>query len=136
MRRGLAGAVISRLEEKGLKLVAVKMLHMDQGLAHRHYAIHRDKPFFANLVSYITSAPIMAAVFEGDHAVERIRKIMGATDPAKAEKGTIRRDFGLSIEQNTVHGSDSVETAEREIGLFFAEDELFDYRLERRATES
>ena len=136
MRRGLAGAVISRLEEKGLKLVAVKMLHMDQDLAHRHYAIHRDKPFFANLVSYITSAPIIAAVFEGDNAVAKIRKIMGATDPAQAEAGTIRRDFGLNIEQNTVHGSDSAETAGKEIGLFFAEDELFDYPRERRSTES
>ena len=124
-QRGLAGTIIGLLEKQGLKLAALKMLHMDKALAQRHYAIHRDKPFFEGLVKYITSAPIVAVVFEGAGAVERIRKAMGTTDPVKAEKGTIRGEFGLDIERNAVHGSDSVETAEKEIKLFFAEDEIF-----------
>ncbi len=127
MQRGLAGAIISRLQGQELKLVALKMLHMDKALAERHYAIHADKAFFEDLINYIISTPIVAAVFEGEGAVEEIRKIMGATDPAKAEEGTIRKDFGLDIQQNAVHGSDSIETAEKEIKLFFAEDEIFDY---------
>ena len=127
MDRNLAGALLSRLEDLGLKLVALKMLQMDEALAQKHYAIHKDKPFFNGLVKYICSAPIVAAVFEGKGAVEVIRKAMGATDPAKAEAGTLRGDFGLDIERNTIHGSDSVETAESEIRLFFAEDEIFDY---------
>ena len=125
MERGLAGTIISRLERQGLKLVALKMLHMDEALAKRHYAPHRDKPFFQSLVSYISSAPIVAAIFEGEGAVELIRKAMGTTDPAKSAAGTIRGDFGLDIERNTIHGSDSAETAEREIRLFFSEDEIF-----------
>ena len=125
MQRGLAGTIIGRLEGQGLKLIALRMLHMDRALAARHYAIHRDKPFFESLVDYITSAPIIAVVFEGDGAVELIRKAMGATDPAKAEPGTIRADFGSDIQNNAVHGSDSVETAEKEVKLFFAEDEIF-----------
>ncbi len=125
MQRGLAGTIISRLEKLGLKLVALKMLHMDKPLAQQHYAIHKDKPFFNNLVAYISSAPIIAAVFEGEGAVERVRKAMGATDPAKSEAGTIRGDFGLDIERNTIHGSDSIATAEEEIQLFFSEEEIF-----------
>jgi nucleoside-diphosphate kinase len=127
MQRGLAGAIIARLEKLGLKLVALKMLHPDKALAQRHYAIHKDKPFYNDLVKYISSAPIVACVFEGEGAVEKIRKAMGATDPAKAEKGTIRGDYGLSIEQNSVHGSDSTATAEAEIRLFFSKDEIFGY---------
>jgi len=127
IERGLAGTIISRLEEVGLKLVAVKMLHLDKALAQRLYAIHKDKPFFDSLVNYITSAPIIAIIFEGKEAVEVIRKMMGATDPAKAEAGTIRGDFGLDIEHNTIHGSDSIETATEEIKLFFGEDEIFSY---------
>ena len=127
MDRNLAGALLSCLEDLGLKLVALKMLQMDEALAQKHYAIHKDKPFFNGLVNYISSAPIVAAVFEGEGAVEVIRKAMGATDPAKAEAGTLRGDFGLDIERNTIHGSDSVETAESEIRLFFSEDEIFDY---------
>ena len=125
MPRRLAGTIVARLEEHGLRLAALKMLHMDKSLARQHYAIHQDKPFFEGLISYISSAPIIAAVFEGETAVEVIRKIMGTTDPAKAEPGTIRGDFGLDIEHNTVHGSDSVETAEKEIKLFFSEDEIY-----------
>ena len=127
MQRGLAGKIITRLESQGLKLVALKILHLDKALAQRHYAIHKDKSFFNGLINYITSTPIIAAVFEGKKAVEVTRKLMGATDPAKAEEGTIRGDFGLDIERNTVHGSDSVKTAEEEIKLFFAEDEIFSY---------
>ncbi len=127
IQRGLAGTIIARLEKRGLKLVALKMLHMDKALAKRHYAIHTGKPFFERLVNYISSTPIIAAVFEGEGAVAVIRKLMGATDPAKAEAGTIRSDFGLDIERNVVHGSDSVETAEGEIKLFFSEKEIFSY---------
>ncbi len=127
MRRDLAGTIIARLEKLGLKLVALKMLHPDKALAQRHYAVHKDKPFYNELVDYISSAPIAACVFEGKGAVETIRKAMGATDPAKAEKGTIRGDFGLSIGENSVHGSDSTATAEAEIRLFFTPDELFGY---------
>ena len=125
MQRGLAGTIIGLLEKQGLKLAALKMLHMDKALAQRHYAIHQDKPFFEGLVNYITSAPVVAVVLEGEGAVARIRKAMGATDPARAEKGTIRGEFGLDIERNAVHGSDSVETAEKEISLFFSEGEIF-----------
>lgn len=125
MQRNLAGKIISRLEEAGLKLNALKMLHMDQELAQRHYAIHQDKPFFANLVSYITSAPIVALVLSGENAVTLIRETMGPTDPAKAPPGTIRGDFGLDIERNSVHGSDSPQNAEVEINIFFGKDEIF-----------
>jgi len=125
MQRGLAGTIISRLEKLGLRLVAIKMLHADKALAQRHYAVHKGKPFYNSLVDYISSAPIIACVFGGEGAVERIRKAMGATDPAKAEKGTIRGDFGVDIEHNSVHGSDSVATAEEEVKLFFSKDELF-----------
>jgi len=127
MQRGLAGTIITHLEKQGLRIAALKMLHLDKALAQRHYAIHRDKPFFDGLVNYISSAPIVAVVFEGKGAVEVIRKAMGATDPAHAEAGTIRGDFGLDIERNAVHGSDSVKTAEEEIKLFFSEDEIFSY---------
>ena len=125
MQRGLAGTIIGRLEKGGLKLVALKMLHMDKALAERHYAIHRDKPFFKDLVDYIISTPIVASVFEGEGAVELIRKTMGATDPAKANPGTIRSDFGLDIQRNSTHASDSSENAETEIGIFFTKDEIF-----------
>lgn len=127
MRRGFGGAIIGRLQEQGLKLLALKMLHMDKELAGRHYAIHADKPFFGELIDYIISTPIIAAVFEGEGAVNKIRDIMGATDPAKAEAGTIRKDFGLDIQQNATHSSDSPETAEKEIQLFFGSDEIYSY---------
>ena len=125
MQRGLAGPIITRLENHGIKMVAIKMLHLDSVLAQKHYAVHKDKPFFSDLVNYISSAPIIAAVFEGERAVEIIRKTMGATDPTQAEAGTIRGDLGIDIGRNSVHGSDSVETAGREIKLFFSESEIF-----------
>lgn len=125
MKRHLAGAILAKFQEKGLKMIALKMLHMDAKLAKRHYAVHEGKPFFNDLVAYITSAPIVAIVFEGNNAIELIRKTMGATDPKKAEKGTIRAEFGIDIQNNAVHGSDSVENAAKEISLFFAGSELF-----------
>ena len=128
MQRSLAGTIITRLEKQGLRLVAIKMLHLDKALSQRHYAVHKDKPFFNGLVDYISSATIIATVFEGEEAIAVIRKIMGATDPAKAEAGTVRGDFGLDIEHNSVHSSDSAETAEQEIELFFSEEEIFNYR--------
>lgn len=130
MQRRLAGTIISRLEQRGLKMVAIKVLHLDKALAQRHYAVHAGRPFFDGLVDYVSSAPIIAIIFEGESAIEVARETMGATDPAKAEPGTIRGDFGLDIERNTVHGSDSVETAEEEIKLFFTQDEIFNYQNE------
>ena len=126
VERGLSNAIISRLEERGLKLAAVRMLRMDKNLAERHYAPHREKPFFNNLVSYITSGPVVAAVFTADNAVEIARKAMGATDPAESGPGTIRGDLGIDIEKNSVHGSDSPQTALTEIALFFNKEELLD----------
>ncbi|OGO02271.1 MAG: nucleoside-diphosphate kinase [Chloroflexi bacterium RBG_13_54_8] len=124
IQRGLAGEIISRLERKGLKIVALKMLHMDKAMAERHYAVHQGKPFFSSLVDFITSGRIIAAVIEGRNAVEVVRRMMGETDPIKAAPGTIRGDFGLEIQENLVHGSDSEENAQKEISLFFHEKEI------------
>ena len=121
MQRGLASTIISRLEKAGLRLVAIKMLHLDKALAQRHYAIHSEKPFFEGLVNYITSAPIIAAVLEGEQAVGAVRKIMGPTDPAKAEPGTIRGDYSISVMNNVVHSSATNEEALIEIQRFFKE---------------
>lgn len=131
VQRGLVGQIISRLEGTGLKLVAMKMLQMDREMAGRHYGIHQGKPFFDGLVQFITSSPLVAAVFEGPKAVEIIRKTMGDTDPARAAPGTIRGDLTLDIGRNVVHGSDSVENAEQEISLFFSPEEVLSY--ERQA---
>lgn len=127
LQRGLAGEIISRLEKKGLKIVAMKMLHMDKNLAQRHYAIHKGKAFFDDLVNFITSSPVIAIVFQGKNAVEIIRQMMGETDPVKAYSGTIRGDFGIDIGHNLVHGSDSLENASKEIDLFFSAEEIFNY---------
>lgn len=125
MQRGLATTILNRLEKLGLKLIALNLLHVNNQLAEQHYASHREKPFFGSLVKYISSSPIVAAVFEGNNAVEQVRVTMGSTDPAKAKVGTIRGDFGLDIEHNSIHGSDSIEAAEKEIHLFFSHDEIF-----------
>lgn len=125
-RRNLGGAILARLEAAGLKMVALKMLQVDEALANKHYAVHTGKPFFKDLIEYITSYPIIAAVFQGNNAVELARKTMGATDPAKAEPGTIRRDYGVDIQRNSVHGSDSRENAEIEIKLYFPDKEILD----------
>ncbi|AAW40306.1 MAG: nucleoside-diphosphate kinase [Dehalococcoides mccartyi] len=127
VNRGLSGEILGRMEKLGLKMIGLRMLQMDAVLADKHYAPHRERPFFKDLVTYITSGPIVAAVFEGENAVEKMRKAMGATDPAKSEKGTVRGDLGINIEQNTVHGSDSAENAKHEISLFFSESELVNY---------
>jgi nucleoside-diphosphate kinase len=130
VQRGLVGEIISRFERTGLKLVALKMLQMDKQMAVQHYAIHQGKPFFEGLVSFITSSPLIAAVFEGENAVEVVRKTMGATDPVKASPGTIRGDLALDIGRNVVHGSDSIENAQKEIGLFFSPEEIVSYKRE------
>lgn len=119
VEKGLTGEIISRLEKKGLKIAAMRMLQMDKALARKHYAVHDGKPFFAGLVDFITSGPIVAVVVEGDKSVEVVRKLMGETDPAKAAPGTIRGDYGLDIGENLIHGSDSEENAQVEISLFF-----------------
>lgn len=119
VQRGLAFEVLSRLERRGLKVVALRFMQVDDELARRHYAEHEGKPFLEGLVAFITSSPIVAAVFEGPNAVEQVRRMMGATDPQKAEPGTIRADYGQFIQNNLVHGSDSPESAQREIALFF-----------------
>jgi nucleoside-diphosphate kinase len=133
VQRGLAGEIISRLERKGLKIVAMKMLHMDTKLAERHYAVHKGKPFFDDLVRFITSSPFIAIVFQGKNAVEIIRQLMGETNPAKASSGTIRGDFGIDITHNLIHGSDSLENASTEIDLFFSAEEICNYDREMDA---
>jgi nucleoside-diphosphate kinase len=127
IQRGLAGEIISRIERRGLKIVAMKMLQMNKNLAQRHYAIHKGKAFFDGLVNFITSSPIIAIILQGKGAVEVVRQTMGETDPAKACPGTIRGDLGLDIEHNLIHGSDSPENAAKEINLFFSEDEICGY---------
>ncbi len=122
--RGLVGEVIARLERKGLRLVGLKMMRVSEELAGRHYEAHREKPFFAGLVAFITSGPIVAMVWQGQDAIAIARNVMGATDPAKAAPGTLRGDFAMQIAANIVHGSDGPEAAEREIGLFFRPEEL------------
>ena len=127
MQRSLAGEIVARLERRGLRIVAMRLFQMDAALARRHYAEHEGKPFFEGLISYITSCPIIAAVFEGTNAVEVVRKTMGATNPAAAEPGTIRGDLALETGRNLIHGSDSLESARREIALFFRDDEVHTY---------
>jgi nucleoside-diphosphate kinase len=124
VRKNVIGEVYRRFEQSGLKIVAARMMKLSQAQAEGFYAVHRERPFFKDLVSYMTSGPVIVQVLEGDAAVARHREIMGATDPKKAAPGTIRADLAESIEQNVVHGSDSLENAAREIGYFFAETEL------------
>jgi nucleoside-diphosphate kinase len=121
VQRNVIGEVISRIESKGLKLVALELRTIDADTAHAHYAEHAEKPFFGSLVDFITSGPLVALVAEGERAIEAFRALAGATDPVKAAPGTIRGDFALLVEQNVVHGSDSPESAEREIKIFFPE---------------
>jgi nucleoside-diphosphate kinase len=128
MQRGLAGEIISRLERRGLRIVAMRMFQMEDAVARRHYGEHEGKGFFQGLISYITSGPIIAAVLEGTDAVDAVRKTMGATNPAKSEPGTIRGDLGLEMGRNLIHGSDSLDSAKREIALFFGEGEVFSYQ--------
>jgi len=124
VQRGLIGEIIARLERRGLRLVAMKMLRMSQELARRHYAIHEGKPFFEPLVAYITSAPVVVMVWEGPKAIEIVRRTMGTTNPLDAAPGTIRADYALEIGRNLVHGSDGPQTAATEIKLFFSPAEI------------
>ena len=119
VRRGLVGEVLSRLERKGLVLAAVQLRTLDRGTAEQHYSEHASKPFFGELVDFITSGPLVAVVVEGPRAVATVRTLMGATDPLASPPGSLRGDFALLLEENLVHGSDSVESAVREISLFF-----------------
>jgi nucleoside-diphosphate kinase len=128
VQRQLIGPIITRLEGRGLKIVAMKLIQVSQDLARRHYAIHEGKPFFEPLISYITSAPVVAMVVEGPRAIEATRNTMGATNPVNATSGTIRADYALEIGRNLVHGSDGPDTAATEIALWFDEDEILTYQ--------
>ncbi|WP_435358306.1 nucleoside-diphosphate kinase [Haloarchaeobius sp. DFWS5] len=132
VQRNLTGEIISRFEDRGLKLVGAKFMQIDQELAEEHYGEHADKPFFDGLVDFITSGPVMAMVWEGQDAIRQVRGMMGETDPADSAPGTIRGDFGLDLGRNVIHGSDHEDPGsnEREISLFFDEDELVDYEKE------
>ncbi|MFO7952409.1 MAG: nucleoside-diphosphate kinase [Bacillota bacterium] len=129
LQRGLVGEVIRRMENKGMKMVAMKMLRIDKALAARHYGEHKGKPFYEGLIEYITSAPSVAMIWEGDDAVAMTRTMIGATDPKKAAPGTIRGDLAMFTGKNIVHGSDSPESAAREIELFFKDNEIYPYDL-------
>ena len=135
VQRGLVGEIISRLEERGLKLVGAKFVQIDEELAHEHYAEHEDKPFFEDLVGFITSGPVLAMVWQGADATRQVRKMMGETDGREAAPGTIRGDYGLDMQNNLVHGSDHEDPGanEREVDLFFDEDELVDYERDDEA---
>jgi nucleoside-diphosphate kinase len=132
VQRGLIGGVLSRLEARGLKLVGLKLIAVDEALARRHYGIHEGKPFFAGLIQYITSSPVVVGVFEGPEAVAVVRATVGATNPVAAAPGTIRGDWALEIGRNLIHASDSPETAATEVALFFRPEELVSYE---RATD-
>ncbi|HYZ92067.1 MAG TPA: nucleoside-diphosphate kinase [Actinomycetota bacterium] len=121
VRRGLVGEIVRRLEDKGLTLVQGRLFTIDAELAHRHYAEHNEKPFFADLIDFITSGPVLVLAVRGPKAVQVVRTLMGPTNPLEAPPGTIRGDFGNEITQNLIHGSDSVESAERELALYFPE---------------
>jgi nucleoside-diphosphate kinase len=127
VQRGLAGQILKRFEAKGLKIIGMKMIRIDRDLAERHYAEHKGKPFFEDVVGYITSGPVIAAVLTGPSAVTVIRQMLGATDGRKAPAGTIRGDFSIATRYNLVHGSDSPESADREVALFFRPEELLQY---------
>ncbi|MEX2426152.1 MAG: nucleoside-diphosphate kinase [Thermomicrobiaceae bacterium] len=127
VQRGLVGRVVTRLEEKGLRLAGLKLMQVSKDLAERHYGEHREKPFFGDLVSFITSSPVVVGVVEGPGVVGITRALVGATNPADAAAGTIRGDLALSIGMNIIHASDAVDTAQREIALFFDESELISY---------
>lgn len=127
VQRGLAGEIIRRFERRGLKLAGMKFMQMSQALAEQHYGVHKERPFYNDLVSYITSGPVVAMVWEGKDAINAARSTMGATNPVAAAPGTIRGDFGMEIGRNLVHGSDSPENGVKEVNLFFSADELVDW---------
>ena len=129
VERRLMGKVLTKFEEKGLQIVATKMMLIDEELAMQHYGEHSEKPFFKSLVEYITSAPVLAMVIQGDDCISVIRKIVGATNPKEAELGTIRGDYAMDTGRNIIHASDAPESAKREIALFFDESEIMDYKM-------
>jgi nucleoside-diphosphate kinase len=124
VQRGLIGEIITRLERRGLRLVGAKFMQVSQELAETHYAIHKGKPFYDGLITYITSAPVMAMVWEGSNAVAAVRQTMGATRPTEAAPGSVRHDFGLEVGRNLTHASDSVENSQAEVALWFSDQEL------------
>ena len=128
VEKGYIGRIVSRFETAGLKPVAMRMVRLSRAEAEGFYAVHRERPFFKDLVAYMTSGPVVLMVLEGENAIARNREVMGATDPKKAAKGTIRKDFGTSIEKNTVHGSDGPDTARTEIAYFFRTVDLQSYQ--------
>jgi nucleoside-diphosphate kinase len=132
VEKGIIGKIISRFESNGLKPIAVRMAHLSRREAEGFYAVHRARPFFGDLVTFMTGGPVVLMVLEGENAVTRNREIMGATDPKKAAEGTIRKDFATDIEKNTVHGSDSVENARVEVCYFFPEVEVHAYEWKKR----
>ena len=129
VQRNLIGQIVERLENKGFKIVGAKLMQVSDDLAKTHYGEHSEKPFFGELVDFITSGPVFAMVLEGENIISTARLVVGATNPQEANPGTIRGDFGLTVGKNIIHGSDSPESAEREINLFFDESELIDYSL-------
>lgn len=127
VQRGLIGKITTRFERRGLRIAAMKLMHIDEALAQRHYAVHEGKPFYKPLIEYITSSPVVVMVLEANNAIEIARRTMGATNPTEAAPGTIRADFGLEIGRNLVHGSDGPDTATFEVSLFFDEAEILCY---------
>jgi nucleoside-diphosphate kinase len=127
VQRGLVGPILTRFERRGLRFAAMKLIQITPELAARHYAVHQGKPFYDGLIAFITSGPVVVAVIEGPDAIDTVRKTMGATNPAQADPGTIRADFGLEIGRNLVHGSDGTDTAAFEIPLYFTEAEVLSY---------
>jgi nucleoside-diphosphate kinase len=133
VQKGIIGKIIARFEDAGLKPVAMRMVHLSQREAEGFYAVHRERPFFKGLVEFMTSGPVLVMALEGENAIAKNREVMGATDPAKAAPGTIRRDFATSMSQNTVHGSDAPETARAEIAYFFPSVAVHAYEWTKRA---
>jgi nucleoside-diphosphate kinase len=127
VQRGLVGEIIGRFEAKGFKLVGMKLMTASRELAEQHYGVHKERPFFAGLVDFITSGPLVAMVWEGDGVVASARKLIGATNPLNSEPGTIRGDLAVNVGRNIIHGSDAVETAQQEISLWFKDEELSDW---------
>ncbi len=127
LQRRIVGEILGRIERKGLRIIAMKLMQIPPGLAETHYAEHREKPFFGELTGYITSAPVIAMVLEGEEAISRVRLLCGATKVDQAQPGTIRGDYATQTQLNIIHASDAPESAEREIGLFFKDEEIIDY---------
>ena len=128
VQRGLVGEIVNRFEQKGFKLVGAKLMQISNSLAEKHYEEHKERPFFGELVEFITSGPVFAMVWEGEDVIKTARNMIGATNPQEATPGSIRGDFAVTVGKNIIHGSDSPESATREVNLFFEEEELLDYK--------